>query len=282
MSQGGVSKRILFLRRSLAAIEARGGPRAQLASERPAETPSRDPFERLLAALSVGGLGEIVPACPRDAAAAAGFAFALALRSGLTRSRPGVWVAEDMATAEIGLPYGRGLGAFGLNPERLILVRSRRPSETLWALEEGLKGRAAIVLAETWMAPGAYDLSTSRRLLLAARSGGGTGLLLLPHAAGAAGRLSSAAQIRFEVASIPIARGGLAERRLPLPGPLAWRLRIAESRAGLQGVQSGFDPSEWRDISFDPEKTVFCHAFPQRLPAPPFDRPDLARLRETA
>jgi protein ImuA len=284
MSQGGVSERILFLRRSLAAIEARSGAQKAPASPRPAEAPPRDPFGRLLEALKAGGFAEIAPARPRDGGAAAGFAFALALRCGLAHARLGVWIAEDMVTAEIGLPYGRGLATLGLDPRRLVLVRSRRPDETLWALEEALKGRGASVLAETWMAPRAYDLTTSRRLLLAARRGGGTGLLLLPRAAGAASRLSSAAHVRFEVASIPVSRpvARPAARLLPLPGPLAWRLRIVKTRASLMGACGDFDPSEWRDISFDPENGDFCHAFPQRLPAPPFDRPDFARLRDSA
>jgi protein ImuA len=281
MSQGGVSERILFLRRSLAAIEARDGAQAALELPQWAESAiSRHPIERALEGLSAAGFGEIVPARPRDAAGAASFAFALALRSGPAHSRARVWIAEDMVASEIGLPYGRGLAAFGFDPQRLLLARSRRPRETLWAMEEALKAKA-VVVAETWMAPKTYDLATSRRLLLAARKGG-AGLLLLPRAAGEARRLSTAAHIRFEVASLPIARDGAAARRLPLPGPLAWRVRIAKARASLLGALGDFDPSEWRDVAFDPEKSVFRHAFPQRLPAPPFDRPDFERRRESA
>lgn len=282
MSQGGVSERILFLRRSLAAIEARSEAQRAPASSRSAEAPSRDPFERLLDRLSGGGFGEIVPARPRDAAAAAGFAFALALRCGLAHSRMGVWIVEDIIAAEIGLPYGRGVEAFGLDPRRLVLVRSRRPRETFWALEEALKTTATVVVAESWIPPNAYDLTTSRRLLLAA-GGGGTGLLVLPRAAGEAGRLSSAAPMRFEVTSVLIARNAVAgARRLPPPGPLAWRLRIAKARTNLLDGLGDFDPSAWRDIAFDPEKAIFRHAFPQRLPASPFDRPDFERRRESA
>jgi protein ImuA len=268
MSQGGVSERILFLRRSLAAIEARSGAqKAPAAAPRPAEAPSRDPFERLLDRLGAGGLGEIVPARPRDAACAGSFAFALALRCALSQSRALIWIAQDMVASEIGLPYGREWANAGLDLARSVLVRSRRPDETLWAMEEALKTPAAIVVAESWMAPGAYGLAGSRRLLLATRAGGGMGLLLLPRAAGAS---LSAAQ--------PVA----VSRRLPTPGPLAWRLRIAKARAGFLGEAADCDPSVWRDISFDPEKAVFRHAFPQRLSAPPFDRPDPARLRESA
>jgi squalene synthase HpnD len=196
----------------------------------------------------------------------------------LAHSRAGVWIVEDMVAAEIGLPYGRGFEAFGLDPKRLVLARARRPRETLWAMEEALKTSGAIVIAETWMAPEAYDLATSRRLLLAARAGGGTGLLLLLRAAGEARRLSSAAHLRFEVGSVPVGRAAAA-RRLPLPRPPLWRLRIAKARASLLSALGDFDPLAWRDIAFDPEKTVFRHAFPQRLPPPPFDRPNFERRR---
>jgi protein ImuA len=276
LSQGGVSERILFLRRSIAAIEARDG--TQTAARPPhGEPPSRDPFDRLLDGPAPGSLREVIPALPRDMAAAAGFAFTLALRCAVARPDAGfVWIAEDMAVRETGLPYARGFEAFGLDPSRLVLVRTRRPRETLWAMEEALKNKAAAaVVAETWMAPKAYDLNVSRRLLLAARQGGGAGLLLLPRAAGEATRLTSAAQIRFEIASSPIPRASVsAARRLPLPGPLSWRLRIAKARTGLLGGTSDVDPLCWRDIAFNQEKAAFCHAFPQRVSAAFVDRPD--------
>ena len=180
-----------------------------------------------------------------------------------------------MAAHEIGLPYGKGLEALGLDPARLVLVRTRNGAESLWAMEEALKSRAAAIVAESWVAPRAYDLSASRRLLLAARRGGGLGLLLLLRACGEAARLTSAAQLRFEIAAPPPPERTPGQR-LPPPGPPAWRLRIAKARAGLPGLGE-VDPLAWRDISFDPEKAVFHHAFSERVPAPPADRPDLAR-----
>lgn len=275
MSQGGVSERILFLRRSIAALEARepGNP-ASRPHAAPADEAARGHLERLFDN-SCRGASEIVPARPKDAAAAAGFAFALALRCAMRRPEAGiVWIVEDMAAREIGLPYGRGLQAAGLGPERLVLVRTRRPRDTLWAMEEALKSAAAAVVAESWAAGNAYDLTASRRLALAARRGGSASLLLLPRAAGEAMSLASAAEARFEIAS-SFARAGHAgrNRRLPLPGPLAWRLRIAKAR-GFGGVGGDFDPQGWRDIVFDHESAEFRHALPRRVPAAPRDRPD--------
>ncbi len=280
MMRNSVSERILFLRRRIAAIEAQGaGAPAERELASFSAFPPRDSLECLSQNFSRGGLNEIVPARPRDCGAAAGFACALALRASAERPRAGaVWISEDMAAREIGLPYGKGLEALGLDLSRLIFVRTRGPSETLWAMEEALKSRAAAVVAESWIAPRAYDLSASRRLLLAARRGGGSALLLLLRLCGEAGKLNSAAQLRFEIAARPPPLSKAPGQRPPLetPGPLGWRLRVVKARAGFF---SAFDPLAWRDISFDPEKTAFRHALSERVPAPAADRPDFAPAR---
>lgn len=279
MSHGGVSERILFLRRAIAALEARDGRARPLRPAEGAGGPAADPLERLFDSASVGA-SEIVPARARDAASAASFAFALALRCAVRRPETGiVWIAEDMIVREIGLPYGRGLQAAGLSPQRLVLVRTRRPNETLWAMEEALKSAAATVVAESWASGRAYDLTASRRLALAARRGGSAGLLLLPRAAGEATRLASAAQARFEIAPTFSRRTENAPR-LPLPGLLAWRLRIAKARAGLIGAGGDFDPQCWREIVFDHERAEFRHALPRRIPAVSADRPDSSPIED--
>ena len=62
--------------------------------------------------------------------------------------------------------------------ERLILLRVPRPTDVLWAAEEALKSRGvAIVLAELPEDGAVADLTATRRLTLAARAGGGLGLL---------------------------------------------------------------------------------------------------------
>ena len=232
-------------------------------------------FEALPDALPPGGLNEIVPARPRDAAAAAGFAAALALRAA-AKAGGVVWIAEDMAAREIGLPYAKGLEALGLDPARLVVVRTREPRETLWTMEEALKSRAAAVVAESWLSMAAYELSVSRRLALAARRGGALGLLLLLRAHGQGVRLASAAQLRFEVAA-PAPPRGPPEGGAPLPGPLGWRLRLVKARLGAGS--SALDAPDWREIFFDSDEGAFRHAFPERLPAEPPDRPDLAPAR---
>ncbi len=63
--------------------------------------------------------------------------------------------------------------------ERLVLLRVPRPVDVLWACEEALKSRGvAVVLAELPEDGAVADLTATRRLTLAARAGGGLGLLL--------------------------------------------------------------------------------------------------------
>jgi len=293
MTRNGVGERIVLLRRRIATIEAREAPghcpAGALARTSPRQIPEQDPFERLLRNLGSAGLCEIIPAQPRAAGAAAGFICALALRAAAARPGAGVvWIAEGMAAREIGLPYGKGLETRGFDLARLVFVKTRSQRETLWAMEEALKSRAVAIVAESWIAPRAYDLTASRRLLLTARRGGGLGLLLLPRASGEAARLTTAAPLRFEVAaSPPIAAAEWGEpppgQATPLPGPMGWRLRIVRARAGLLG-SGEIDPLAWRvltwgDIVFGSDKAVFQHAFPERLPAFAVDRPDFARAR---
>jgi protein ImuA len=316
MPPPGVRERIVLLRRRIAAIEARDGPlrRAsgeanalnhaafeqnrsnaenvidsreleRASSEKPVPTfasralasSAQEFFEALPGAFAQGGLSEIVPARPRDAAAAAGFASVLALCAVVPRGASAVWIAEDMAAQEIGLPYAKGLEALGLDPARLVVARTRDSRETLWTMEEALKRRVGAVVAESWIAPGAYGLAASRRLSLAAQRGGGLGLLLLLRAANQGGRLASAARLRFEIAapSPPRATPGCGP---PLPGPLGWRLRLLKARLDA-ACPGGLDAPEWREILFDPDRGALRHAFPQRLPAETCDRPDLAAAR---
>ena len=288
MTRNGVGERIVLLRRRIATIEAREAPghcpAGALARTSPRQIPEQDPFERLLRNLGSVSLCEIIPAHPRAAGAAAGFICALALRAAAARPGAGVvWIAEDMAAREIGLPYGKGLEARGFDLARLVFVKTRSPRETLWAMEEALKSRAVAIVAESWIAPRAYDLTASRRLLLTARRGGGLGLLLLPRASGEAARLTTAAPLRFEVAASPPLAITPPGQATPLPGPMGWRLRIVKARAGLLG-SGEIDPLAWRvltwrDIVFGSDKAVFQHAFPERLPAFAVDRPDFARAR---
>jgi protein ImuA len=88
-----------------------------------------------------------------------------------------VWIAEDMALAESGAPYGPGLEAFGLAAERLLTVAVAHTRDLLWTMEEVLRCRAvAAVIGE--LRHGEIDMVAVRRLSLAASESGPLALLL--------------------------------------------------------------------------------------------------------
>ena len=129
--------------------------------------------EALGGGLARGALHEIAAASEAHLAAATGFALGLAARE----QAHICWLAEDMALAESGAPYGPGLDAFGLHPEHLLTVSAARTRDLLWAMEEALRCRAVgAVIGE--LRHGEIDMVTLRRLSLAAAESGALGLLL--------------------------------------------------------------------------------------------------------
>ena len=121
--------------------------------------------------------------------------------------------------AELGELYGPGLARFGLEPERLILVRCADEGEVLWSFQEALRCRGvACAVAEI----DRLDLLASRRLQLAVEAGGGAGLVLRTHADPA----PNAALTRWRAE--PVAR---------VDGSF-WRLILWRAKGGAPGVWS--------------------------------------------
>jgi protein ImuA len=164
--------------------------------------------------LASGSLHELV-AAPDDAAAYGLVAVLLSRLIG--KAGLALWCRLKRAGSRSAVPYGPGLARFGLAIERVIFVRASTPADVLWAMEEGLRsGRFAAVLGDG-VAP---DLTTTRRLQLAAEAGGTTALLVFPDAA-ARGRLS-AATTRWRIAAQPAAR----------PDGPRWQVGLERCRGG--------------------------------------------------
>jgi protein ImuA len=128
--------------------------------------------------------------------------------------------------------YGPGLAACGLDPRRLVLVRTACDAEILWAMEEGLRapGIAAVVGEVSALPP-----VTSRRLQLAAERSGVTAFLLRRwRNAGTAARernQPNAAATRWRISALPsIPTGG--EPGVGLP---CWRIELLRCRGGEAG-----------------------------------------------
>jgi protein ImuA len=182
--------------------------------------------------LALGAVHELIAADPAD-----GSAFALAARwLGLAQRRePGKWALWCGRAERL---YGPGLIQLGLDPARLVTVRSARAEDALWVMEEALRCRdLAGAVAEIE----GMSLAQSRRLQLAAEAGGIGFLLRAPDRVGGKELGASAAVTRWRIGALP---GGPA----PAPGvlgPPRWRLELLRCRGGrpasfmLEGEEDG-------------------------------------------
>lgn len=207
--------------------------RRQLSALEPKPPGSTTPFplwaealDERLGAVRRHAVHEVLPAAPRHAVAAQGFALGLASRT------PGalVWILQTSGRSEMGEPFGPGLSAWGLDPGDLIMVRVSDAASLLAAGEEALRsGAAGAVIMSGWGEAKVHGLTASRRLMMAARSGSTLGLLVRANAESA----PSAAETRWSIAAAP---------STPLsanaPGRPACRARLLRSR-------SGAPPGEW-------------------------------------
>ena len=173
--------------------------------------------------LPLGCLHEIVGENDPFNSVATGFGAAILARisSRQEASSPArmVWITRDDDL------YAPGIAAYGLKPERLIVVSARRDSDILWAMEESLRCRSlAAVLGEI----GDIDMVASRRLQLAAEASGVTALLL--RSAGR--RLGATASVtRWGLSAAP-SRPIDGVPGLGLP---RWRTRLLRCRGGQPG-----------------------------------------------
>ncbi len=189
-------------------------------------------------------LHEIHAETAADAVAANAFALGLASRA--TRERPLVWVVQNLASQEAGALHGPGLHEWGLRPESVLVVRVRDAVALLAAGEEALKsGAVGAVLMTGWGEAKAMTLTASRRLTLAARSGGSTAFVV--RAAAAA--MPSAAETRWSV------RSALSTAlEAGAPGRPAFVAALTRSRQGAA-------PTEWT-LEWDRETRSFAEPAP--------------------
>lgn len=195
------------------------------------------------AALDTAATHEIKPSSNAAGAYAAALAYALGLarRRQERLSRPGtrtqariLWCATQAASGEFGRLYGPGLARFGLDASAFIIVETARTSETLWAMEEGLKsGAVALVI-------GCLDnaaLTPARRLSLAAKEHA-TPCLLITNARSA---VAGATATRWRIGAEPSARHAFDPRA---PGALRLAATLERCRGWNFSADARFD-LEW-------------------------------------
>ena len=183
--------------------------------------------------LAQGALHELVAHSHNDRGALTGFCLAVLVRllKAQAQTQNGeqmvLWCMQNQAM-DAGDLYPPGLSHFGLDPARVLTVRAKHDSDVLWVMEEALRCRSlAAVVGEVKTA----DLTSSRRLQLAAETSGITALLLRPVASGLA---PSAATTRWRLAASPSnPRGWAAE--LNEPGAVCWQATLFRCRGGAPG-----------------------------------------------
>ncbi len=276
----GAAGRLSLLRREIAGIAAAAAPHPASGDPRGRISLGETRLDRLLAGgLANGALHEVTAAGPGDAPAAAGFVLALAARFAASRKAPLIWIGEDFAGLEQGALYGPGLALYGIDPSGLVLVHAANTKDALWALEEALKCRAPAAVIGEIFSPKLYDLTASRRLVLAAQKHGTAGLLFLGGPARAEA-LSSSAETRFEVRTRPSLHSASAGGRASLPGPAAFDVRIAKARAGAGGFF--IDREKFHPIFWSHREVLFRDALSLPLAAVAGDGPDQSPQRRSA
>jgi protein ImuA len=178
--------------------------------------------------LALGALHELAPAGSDHLGAAFGFALVIAIRSLLHpagSARHVLLIETDFGAFEAGKPYW--VDEFGLPLDRLLILRSPRPLDALWAFEEALKSRAlGVVISELPGEGAAADLTATRRLSLAARTGNTLGLLLRHRPLLSA----TTAMTRWHVAAAPSEPDGFGGI-----GRTAFELSLNKNRRGRCG-----------------------------------------------
>jgi protein ImuA len=172
--------------------------------------------------LALGQLHEIGAAGIEAETGALPAAFIAALLARIDPSRPVFWIApvEDL--------HPPGLLAYGLDPNRLVLVRPGKDVETLASMEVALReGVAAAVVGEV----GLFDRTASRRLQLACLLHGSTGFVLRrwPHGQRTMDRETSVAVTRWHLTPMPSVKDGKD------PGPPRWHVGLTHARGGRPG-----------------------------------------------
>jgi protein ImuA len=207
--------------------------------------------------LGLGQVHELVPARPCDMGAAAGFGLGLCMLGG----RAVIWVQQDYAALETGIVHGVGVALFGLDPARLILVRTGSAKDTLFAMEEALKTRGfGAVVGEMAEEGKAADLTATRRLSLAAQKGGGLALLFRHRAFPS----PSAAATRWRIATVRGATDGFGGL-----GRTSFAVSLTKNRRGSCG--------DWI-VQWDHHERRFTEALSVGVAAEVFHRPHRAAL----
>lgn len=202
-----------------------------------------------------------------QAATATGFIAGLALR--VAARRPLMWIRQDFSERENGMLAMSGWCELGLDPRAVVTVRAPDVEAALQITANALACDAlGAVVTEIWGESRHVDLVASRKLTLAARGSGVTGLMLRIAAAPS----PSTAETRWTVR---------AARSPPRSSWQGWGApvfdaQLVRNRHGQTGqwiMEWNCDECLFRDVSFGSPTT-----HPQPVAAAPVDRSHQAAI----
>lgn len=228
------------------------------ADDRPRVPLGHGPADAAMGGLALGALHEVYAGAPGDAAAATGFAAALATRANV-RAGWLFWIRQDYSALEHGEIHAAGLCELGIDPSRVLMLKVADVTDALKAAGDVLACRGiGAVIVETISESKLLDLTASRRLTLAANEKCVTAIVLRQGA----NPQPSAAETRW------IVHAGISP---PIDewGAPVFDVELARNRHGTVGQWA----MEWRcdERSFrEPEWKAHRRA----VPAPAFHRPD--------
>eukprot|EP01037_Dinobryon_pediforme_P013165 gene13165-13270_t len=211
-------------------------------------------------------LHEVYAANSADMVAATGFVLGVATKISCSKSRPRplLWIRQDFLDAETGHIHPYGLSEFGIDPSNVIMVRVKDFAGLLKASAEATRCSAlGCVIMQPWGEKSEMDLTTSRRLAMAAKTSGVASLLL---------RISgtpnpSAAKTRWRIRALP--SQALAANA---PGHPAFALSLLRHRDGITMPECYV---EWNrdNQSFQPRHSPGRAPLPSSLVSAAANRP---------
>lgn len=189
-----------------------------------------------------------------EACSGAGFTALLGLR--LAAGRPLLWLRSEAAERRTGRLQAGGLGELGLDPVTLLLgIVPDEPALLRAAAEASHCAGLGALLVECWGPMRGFDLTASRRLMLAAEASGVAVLVLRI----AAPLQSSAADTRWRIAAAPS-----VALEADAPGAPMFDLELLRRRAGPPA-------GPWR-MEWNRDQTCFAEPDPidigKRTPLP--------------
>jgi protein ImuA len=176
-------------------------------------------------------------------------------------------VRDGRAAGENGIPYGPGLAAIGLDPERALFVLAPDATTTLSSMEQALgSGTLGAVVGELRGGKN-LDLTATRRLARAALRGGTPALLLRLGESKKLLAAPAAALTRWRVAA-------LASEPQPANG-------VGSPRFSAELVRNRRGPTASFFLEWRPHECLFLPlpALCERVAPAALDRPDCAQVR---